>query len=202
MTMAGSAMRRWMVVMATAAIIAAGCSSIRIETGQTPEEAAAGAESQASEVRRTFARAFDGATGEQVKAAMLKQLIDTSAARLITVGRSFAREWEAGNEGRGQVISADDFRQIIQNSIAKDQPILQAWEDNIEYGWEYVRDSSRFDERVKGKMRDLVDQYYGVYSAVFYPKTDVVEYREELYRVEEETWSVSRELQELLERSR
>jgi hypothetical protein len=187
--------------IAAVILAVAGCSAIKIETGRTAEEQAAVSSSQASELRRNWARSFDSAT-ETSKAALLKQHIDTTSARLVYIGRQFAREWDNGNRGRGAAIPAADFQRVIENSLAKDRPILQAWEDNLEYGWDWVRDSSRFDSRVKGLFGEMVDQYYDVSGVVLFPKGDVETYTADLDRVQDNTESLSRELAGELERYR
>ncbi len=192
---------RHLLFIVAVVLAAAGCSAIKIETGRTAEEQTAASSTQASELRRAWARNFDSAA-ELTKAALLKQHIDSSAARLVYIGRQFAREWDNGNRGRAQVIPAADFQQVIENSVAKDRPILQAWEDNLEYGWDWVRDSSRFDSRVIGLFGEMVDQYYDVYNVVFYPKADVETYVADLDRSQDATESLSRELAEELERYR
>mgnify|MGYP000968223641 CR=1 FL=1 len=192
---------RYLFCLAALLIVTAGCGSIKIETGRTAEEETIVRASEASELRRTWARSFDSAA-EFDKAALLKQHIDSVSARLVYIGRQFAREWDNGNRGRGQVIPAADFQRIIENSVAKDRPILQAWEDNLEYGWEWVRDSSRFDSRVQGLFGEMVQQYYDVYNVVFYPRSDEKAYGAELDRAQDATESLSRQLARELDRYR
>lgn len=178
-----------------------GCAGIKVETGRTADEEVAASETQASDMRRNFAQAFDAAN-EINRALLLKQHIDTVCSRLVSIGQQFAGEWRNGNQGRGQEIPADEMRQVIDNSITRDKPILKAWEDNLEYGWEYVRDSSRFDDQVIRVFDSMVQQYYSTYSAVFFPDSDVVEYSGGLDRVDIEMKNLSRDLDLALGRYR
>ncbi|HQL23884.1 MAG TPA: hypothetical protein PKY95_05645 [candidate division Zixibacteria bacterium] len=186
-------------ILTVLAVTAAGCGAVRIETGATPEEETARSESQASALRRTWAQTFDQADRLR-RADLLKTHLDSTSARLILVGRQFAGEWRDGNRGRGQVIPAEEFRRVIDNSIAKDRPILQAWEDNLEYGWEWVRDSSRFDSGRIGLFEEFVRHYYDVYSAVFLPQADAETYVAEIDRMEAATRKLSEELARELSR--
>ena len=193
--MIGALMKRARMALTAVALasVLAGCSAVSIETGSTPEEVTARADRRASSLRSTWARGFDQAD-EIAKADLLKRHIDSSAARFFYLGRQFAYEWERGNDGRGQPIPAEEMRQVIENSIAREEPILRAWEDNLEYGWAYVRDSSRFDDPVKNLFGDMVDHYYRVYSVVFFPIDDVREYRASIDEAEDEMLDLSRDL--------
>lgn len=174
---------------------------MKIETGATPEQEVAASETRAREARSTWARNFNSAT-ELGKADLLKRHIDTSAARFLYIGDQFAREWRKGNEGRGQTIPASEFRDVIDNSIAKDRALLTAWEDNMEYAWEWVRDSSSFDDYTINLFSEMVDHYYEVYSRAFYPQEDVETYVDQMNRAEIRMEDLSRDLASALNRYR
>jgi len=201
MTAAGLRRVLWTAALAVTIASAAGCGAVRIETGATPEEKKATATGRAREVRSSFAAGFDR-LDELGRADMLKTHIDSSSSRLVNMGRHFASEWRRGNDGRGSVIPADEMRRVFENSTAADQPIFKAWEDNMEYGWSYIQDSSRFDDRAVGLFGDLVDQYYGVYSAVMYPTGTAGDYESAIDRAEADIRANSRDLTAELQKYR
>ena len=190
-----------MVALLVIGAILAGCSAVSIETGATPEEEIATSEVRAREARSIWARNFNAAS-EYGKAALLRHHIDSTAARFLYVGNQFADEWEKGNQGRGQSIPAEEMREVIDNTLAKDRPMIIAWEENMEYGWEWVRDSSRFDNHTLELFSRMVDHYYDCYSVAFFPREDVSIYREELYQAEVRLQNLSRDLGVELEQYR
>ncbi len=145
-------------------------------------------------MRRTFIAAFDRAT-ELARFELLKQQVDTTSARLIYIGRQFADEWRKGNAGRGQTIPPDQMRQVIGNTVRPDQPLIDAWETNIEYGLRWVQDSASFDDRTIRLTKDLVDHFYVVQSTVLFPTEDVTAYESTIDNVESRLLSLSRDLE-------
>ncbi len=178
-----------------------GCSSIHIESGNTPEERTAVSERQARDSKATWAHDFSLAS-DITKADLLKTHIDSTSERLFALAAQFASEWRKGNQGRGQVIAADEMQQVLDNTIAPQKPVLKAWEDNMEYGWEWVRDSSRFDQSVIDLYGKMVDGYYEAYSGVFYPQSDVETYEERNAQAQSSMRGLSSELERELRRYR
>jgi len=170
-------LRLHIVLLLSGLLMLGACSSIKIETGATPEEKGAVADRQASDLRTTWTANFSRASRYQ-KADLLKAHIDSTSERLYGLGGQFAREWRKGNEGRGQTIPADEMRQVFENSVASQRSILKAWEDNLEYGWEWVRDSGQFNQTMYDLYEQMVDEYYEAYSGVFYPESTVEAYED------------------------
>ncbi|MEW5994393.1 MAG: hypothetical protein AB1744_08350 [Candidatus Zixiibacteriota bacterium] len=151
------------------------CSAIRIETGQTEEEAIESAEDQAGHIRAQFADQIGRGTPVD-QAGLLIRHIDTTAARYILFGHEVAREWREGNQGRGREVPDAEMREVVAAWTRRQGPILTAWEDNLEFGLRTVRESRHFAPDFLELLDELADQYYKVYSAVLYPSGSVEDY--------------------------
>jgi hypothetical protein len=80
--------------------------------------------------------------------------------------------------------------------------MILAWEDNMEYGWEWVRDSSSFDQYTTDLFSQMVDHYYEIYSIVFFPQADVESYVNRMNEAETRLLNLSQNLSSALERYR
>jgi len=166
------------------------CSAIKIETGQTHDEAVESAKEQAKQIRANWANRFQQATPQEM-ARLISRHVDTITARYIAYGFQVAAQWREGNEGRGMEVPDSEMREIVLVWTEKQQPILEAYEDNLEYGIERIKETGYFGEDFLNLLFELADQYYDVHSAVFYPNGTVEEYEKALTLVEHDMEVVS-----------
>ena len=183
------------VVVLSALLTAGGC--VKIETGQTIEEAEASSEDRAGRLRSDWAGRIQRSSPLQV-GQLLKMHIDSTAARYVEYGFRIAREWETGSQGRGEIIPADEMTTIVEGWNRGQKPILKADEDNLEYAWAELQAGRHFDRTTEDLFKQMVNQYYEVYSIVFYPVGTVADYEESLYQVRSETERLSTELDRML----
>ncbi len=188
--MRGSTTWRRVFLVLILLLLLSGCGSVRFETGQTTEEAIESSEVKAREIRANWARLVE-ISDEDELIKLVKQHIDSTTTRFINIGLQFADEWRNGNHGRSQAVPADEMRKLIQASIERERPILKAWEDNLEYGWQKIQENQSFSQPVRESMSELVDQYYTVYSVMMFPQTSVEVYERKLEETRSETESLS-----------
>ena len=74
--------------------------------------------------------------------------------------------------------------------------VVRAWEDNIEYGLEYLRDTRQFSPELIGDLEDARDVYYGFYTSILYPQRTSQEYSSELDHVRAEVDRIGREFRQ------
>jgi len=175
------------------------CSAIKIETGQTQEEAVQSAEARAKQIRSDWAIRFQQATPLEM-AQLLSRHVDSVSALYVAYGFEVAAQWREGNTGRGEIVPDREMREVVAIWIERQQPILAAYEDNLEYGLEQIKETGYFGRDLLDLLSEFADQYYKVYSAVFYPSGSVEEYEETLNRVKHETESLSIRLNTELDR--
>jgi hypothetical protein len=161
--------------------LTAGCSSIKIESDTTTEDMANKNEILAKQIRAEWSQKLNNAANDGVRALMVKHHIDSTTTIIINYGFRVADEWRRGNEGRGEDIEASEMRQVVDAWVARQKPILKAFEDNMEYGIQFIRQSQGL-EILPGEIYplfdSLADQYYDTYSIVFYPNHNVGVYEE------------------------
>jgi hypothetical protein len=175
------------------------CSTIKIETGQTQEEAIQSAKAQARQIRSDWANQFQQAAPLEM-AQLLSRHIDSVSTWYVAYGFEVATQWREGNTGRGENVPDREMREVVAVWTEKQQPILAAYEDNLEYGLEQIKETGYFGQDFFDLLSEFADQYYKVYSAVFYPSGSVEEYEETLNRVKYETESLSIRLKTELDR--
>lgn len=183
-------------ILLSALLTSGGC--VKIETGQTIEEAEASSEDRAGRIRSDWAGRIQRSSPLQV-GQLLKMHIDSTAAKYIDYGFRIAREWETGSQGRGEIIPADEMATIVEGWNRGQKPILKADEDNLEYAWAELQAGRHFDRTTEDLFRQMVNQYYEVYSIVFYPAGTVADYEENLYQVRLATEQLSTEMGRMLE---
>ena len=175
------------------------CSAVKIETGQTHEEAVASAESEARRLRVEFAGQMQRAT-PPTQARIVIGHVDSTAARLSAFGFEVAREWRRGNAGRGSEVPDTEMRRVVNAWVDRQQPILSAWEDNLEYGLNGIKESRHFPAQFLELMERLADSYYELYSTVLFPSGSVDEYEDAVDRARRNVETVSRRCREELDR--
>ena len=174
----------------------AGC--VKIETGQTVDEAVESAEQRASRARATWANKFRSASPVQMTQYVAEHF-DQTTDMFFRFGRRMIDQWRQGSEGRGVEVKASVMREMIDAWTTAEKPLLVAFEDNLEYGVDQIRQSGFFDERLLRQMGDLVDVYYDVYSAVMYPVGSIEDYDYLLDKKQREAKQASRQFREALE---
>ncbi len=169
-----------------------GCKAIKIESGG--QEAVALSEVKAKKIQVQWARQIENATPRET-VLLLKQLIDTSAARLLYLGEQFAKEWRRGNVNRGEDIPDTRMREVIAATTERDIPIFQAWEDNIDFAWRKLKKSNEISDTIMDKINQMINQYDRVYSVVMFPNGTVRDYEDNIFSVAGEMQSLSRFLE-------
>ncbi len=179
----------------------AACSAIKVETGQTHDEAIASADREAKQIRAQFAERMRQSSASE-KAIQLIEHVDSVAARYITFGYEVAQQWRQGNDGRGTEIPPAEMRDVVAAWTERQQPILLAWEDNLEYGLGLIKESGRLGEEALGLLDSLADAYYQLYSTVVFPSGTVDEYEVSVDRSQSGMAAVSARCRHALERYR
>ncbi|HEX2896554.1 MAG TPA: hypothetical protein VHP63_00705 [candidate division Zixibacteria bacterium] len=154
-------------------------SCVKIETGQTLEEATESNELRARQVRSQWANQLNAATPLET-ANLLKQHMDSVSAMYLRYGFKVVDEWHKGNEGRGKVIDAAEMRQVVDAWVAGQKPILDAYEHNLEFGLDQLRLSKFFAPETMAMFEKFGEEFYEVRSVVFYPNRDVETYENKL----------------------
>lgn len=172
-------------------LLLAGC--VKIETGQTREEATESNELRARQVRSQWANQLNVATPLET-ADLLKQHMDSVSAMYLRYGFKVADEWRKGSEGRGKVVDAAEMRQVVDAWVAGQRPILDAYEHNMEYGMEQLRLAKFFAPETLTLFERFGKEFYEVRSVVFYPNSDVITYENKLLESQKRIETVSLEL--------
>ncbi len=187
-------------IVTAASMLFISCSAIKIETGQTQEEAIESAEVQAKQIRVDWANRLQQAEPVEM-ARLLIQYIDTVMTNNVAYGLNVvAEQWRQGNAGRGEDVPDSEIREMVGIWTETQQPIMAAYEDNIEYGLQRIKEPGYFDQSFLNLLNQFVDQHYKVYSAVFYPSGNVEEYENSLDRIQRETETLSSQLTAELDR--
>ncbi|MCK4572985.1 MAG: hypothetical protein KAU36_01380 [candidate division Zixibacteria bacterium] len=173
----------------------AGC--VKIETGQTVEEAQQSSEQRAGRLRATWANKLSGATPTEL-AIYLTDHFDQTTDMFFRYGERMTQQWEAGSEGRGTEIKAAEMRQVIDAWIAGEKPLLKAYEDNLEYGFARIKETGHYDEAMLRQLGALVEKYYEIYSAVFYPVGNLEDYAHKLEQTKYAAKRMSEETRSML----
>lgn len=174
---------------------------VKIETGQTLDEAIESNEFRAKEMRVEWRQTLDRTAGDKARALIVKERIDSTSALIIRYGYKVADEWRKGNEGRGVPIESAEMRQVVNAWVATQKPYLLAYEDNIEYGIGLVKETrlhAGFPEEVYALFDSLALHYYSTYSAVFYPNNEVDTYEEMLRSSDSRHQDMSGRLERLI----
>lgn len=176
-------LRLTQIVVAVLVCSLVACSQIKIETGTTADEMAQKNEILAKQIRSEWSDTLFKIKNDQARLFVVKNHIDSVSALIIRYGFKIADQWRQGNFGRGEEIEASEMRQVVDAWVAEQKPILQAYEDNMEYGIRLVKETSEYGtlpEEAFPLLDSLASQYYDTYSVVFYPNHNTDLYEEEL----------------------
>ena len=184
-----------LAILIVAVFSLSGC--IKVETGQSAEEAAVSSEQRARGMRSDWAERLMDASPLKV-GRMLKAHLDSTSAQYIKYGFTVVNRWEEGNEGRGTEIPAAEMSEIVSQWNQSMEPVLKANEDMAEYAWESLERTEYFGEPGMEKFRVLISHFYDIRSDVFYPSGSVDDYQERLYQDQDKLGDLGREVDRLL----
>ncbi|HKK22012.1 MAG TPA: hypothetical protein VJ983_11105, partial [candidate division Zixibacteria bacterium] len=114
-------------------------------------------------------------------------------AQYFNFSNELMKRWEDGESGRDQPISGTEMRKFVTAWTGSQQPVLTAFDDNLEYSYSQLKQGHYYGEAFMGQVKNLVDEYYEVYSVVFLPNGTLDDYR---YKVEQEKFKASNQLAE------
>ena len=178
------------------------CSSVRIHTGPpTEKQATETSEERGQGLRSQWADQL-GRAQAMDKIWMVRQFIDSTDALLIRIGRKIADQWNEGEVGRGRQIPASEMREVISASVSTDQPLLEAYDDMVDYGVQEVRRTNFFDDETIGLLLDMRDHYDETHGEVLYPGLDRPAYEDNLLTLTLEAERLSALLEQDLRRYR
>lgn len=173
---------------------------VKIETGQTQEEAQASSQITANQIKSDWARLINGSSPRDV-GFHLKTHIENISDKLIEYGFRLAEKWQEGNEGRGVPIPDKEMRSVIENWVSRDKPIIDAWEDNIDYALNRLIADGFYTQEIIASVDKLINHFNIVYSTLLFPVGDVRKYEDQLRDIKNETETLSRNLEIELERN-
>jgi len=189
---------RFIIIFFIIAFLLASCG-IKIETGQTKEEAKASSRITANKIKSDWARLIDSASPSEV-GFHLKNHLDNISSKMIEYGFGLADKWREGNQGRGEPIPDSEMRTVIENWVTGDKQIINAWEDNTDYARRRLTEDGFYTLKTIDYFDEMIEQFNAVYSAVLYPVGDVDKYEDRLIYVKAETEDYSRDLKIELDR--
>jgi len=191
---------RYLVLCFSLLALLPGCRSIKIHTGPpTDEEATVQSADRGRQVRTDWANRLQSATTPQ-QAAMLRTFIDSTSARYIRYGFRIADMWRDENRQRGTEVPVAEIRRFVENSTQTELPLLEAYEEVIEFGINEILKAGFFEPRTEELLIRHRDHYIEVYSAVFYPNGSRENFEFRLQTLQARTEEISRELEEELRR--
>ena len=146
-----------------------GCSSLHIQTGPpTDEEATRLSEDQGRRFRTDWADRLQKADPVQ-QVEMLRVFLDSTTTRFIRFGRQVNDWWREESARRGKQVPVAEVRLMVEQSSQIDLPLLDAYEDVLEYGVSLIKDARFFEPAAEVKLISYRDLYLETYSAVFFP---------------------------------
>lgn len=173
---------RVLTAVVIGAVVLCGC--VKITTGPpTTAERRSSAEMAAKDIAVDWATSFNPAPLPR-KFELIHGFMDTVAVRILAYGRNIADKWDEANRGRGAPMTSGEMQQIVDRSIEPDRPILEGYEDVIEYSVKTIARDYTGEMQVLEELRAQRDLYYGIYNDVFYPAGEVEAYRERLVKRE------------------
>lgn len=181
-----------------ASLLVTGCG-VNIETGPpTAEEKARSSEVRGKGIRSDWVNRFEAAVPFQ-QGMMFKTFVDSVGARYLDYGASVAQQWHQGNEGRGVEIPDTEMRDMIAGWTKTEKPLLQSYDDVVEYAMMRIKETGSFDPGTEDAFQEMVDNYYTVYSAVFYPSGSLADYEYRLAQLRTGTEEISRRVQNAMQ---
>ncbi|MBN1211559.1 MAG: hypothetical protein JXA92_03200 [candidate division Zixibacteria bacterium] len=161
-------------------LIIIGISCVKIETGpESKEQRTETSELRARDFRVNWVNRFNPVPPVE-KALLLKDLLDSVSVRYLRYGRRVADEWYQGNTGRGQPVPDTEMRQVVSTWNETEQPLLDAYEETVEYSIGKIKEAAFFDGEVIKLLRENIELFYEIRSGVFYPSGTLEDYEDRL----------------------
>jgi len=155
---------------------------VNIETGpESKEQRTETSELRARDFRVDWVNRFNPAPPVE-QALLLKDLLDSVSVKYLRYGRRIADEWYQGNTGRGQPVPDTEMRQVVAAWNESEEPLLDAYEETVEYSIGKIKEAAFFDGDVIKLLRENIELFYEIRSGVFYPTGVVKDYE---YRLDE-----------------
>jgi hypothetical protein len=176
------------------------CRSINIKTGPpTDTELTRQSEDRGREFRVMWSERLQQASPVQ-QALMMRTMLDSTTAQFIRFGYQVLDMWKVESDRRGVQLTPDEVRTAIEQANQFDLPVLEAYEDVVEFGIDLITTSEFFDSPARDRLTEYRNLYYEVYNSVFYPRGGLQDYERELQAQEAEIAGVSAALGEELDR--
>lgn len=151
-----------------------GC--VKIETGpETAEQRTETSQLRARDFKVNWVSRFDRVSQIQ-KADLLHTLIDSVSMKYFNYARQVADQWRQGNTGRGTVVLDSEMRDMVNRWNEGEVPLLDAYEEVVEYSIRDLNDSAFFNEVALKHFKDHIELFYEIRNKVFYPSGTVEEY--------------------------
>ncbi|RKX23568.1 MAG: hypothetical protein DRP45_10280 [Candidatus Zixiibacteriota bacterium] len=132
-----SAKGRLLILLAGMALFM-GCQSIHIQAGPSSrEESEQKSAERGKGLRSEFADRLSNAAPLE-KAHILRTFIDSVTAGHFRYGSRIAQQWHQSNVQAGHEVPDSEIRQMVENSLSAEQPILESYDDIVDYGIEEV----------------------------------------------------------------
>lgn len=174
------------------ALLNLSCAGIKIETGQTAEEATETSAEQASRIRSEWAD-YLSRTDLKERPEQLAEIVKRTMGTYRHYGQQILNQWQEGERGRGQTVSSGEMRSMIEQWLAPQQPILKAYEDMFEYTYEQLKKEYPNNQRLLDAAKKLSDFFYNAYPGFFYPTGTVEDYR---YNIESNSTETGQALED------
>jgi len=176
------------------------CSSINIKTGPpTDVELTQQSEDRGRDFRIRWSDQLQQASPVQ-QATMMRSMLDSTTAQFVRFGYQVLDMWRTESADRGVQLTPDEVRAAIEQANQFDLPLLEAYEDVLEFGIDLIVSGSFFDSPAKDRFTEYRNLYYDVYNAVFYPKGALEDYGRLLQDTEVQISQVSEACGEELSR--
>ena len=155
---------------------------VNIETGpESKEQRTETSELRARDFRVSWVNRFNPAPPIE-KAILLKSLLDSVSVRYLNYGDRVADEWNRGNIGRGEPVPDTEMRQVVSAWNETEQPLLDAYEETVEYSIGKIKEAAFFDGEVVELFQENIELFYEIRSGIFYPAGTIKDYD---YRLED-----------------
>jgi hypothetical protein len=182
--------------------LTAGCSSVHIQTGpQTDVELTQQADDSGKRFRAQWSDRLQSVPPLQ-QAEMLRTFIDSTVARYLKLGGQINDSWREESRKRGTQVPVEEIRAMVERSTRLDFPIIDAYEDVLEFGVDLIKEEQAINSGALEKLVEYRDFYLEVYSAVFYPNGTREEFENQLQLMSSQAEETSRELETELDRMR
>ncbi|MFH1687954.1 MAG: hypothetical protein ABIE70_10610 [bacterium] len=185
--------RRLSTVMVCAMCLTLAPGCVKIQTGQTEQEAQESAAQRAQGLKAQWADRLQRTAPQDTPEVYLEYFEQVSST-LQEYGQTVLEQWRQGETAGDTTIQAGELRQVIDQWLTNQRHILRAWEDNLEYGRQYIEDLRRFDKPLMAELGTLLDLYYDIYSQVLLPDGTSYDYATALDNVRLQVAQKSEEL--------